>query len=80
MKTKTLKKLREENKLTQKQVADFLGITIQYLSYLENGVRNPSDKLKEKMSSLYRCTIQDIFLAVKSTKCWKIKIKKDLTK
>lgn len=69
MKTKTLKKLREENKLTQKQVADFLGITIQYLSYLENGVRNPSDKLKEKMSSLYRCTIQDIFLAVKSTKC-----------
>ena len=69
MKTKTLKKLREENKLTQKQVADFLGITIQYLSYLENGVRNPSDKLKEKMSTLYRCSIQDIFLAVKSTKC-----------
>lgn len=69
MRYKTLQKLRLDNKLTQKEVANALGITIQYLSYLENGQRNPSDKLKESLSKMYKCQIQDIFLAIKSTKC-----------
>lgn len=66
---KTLKTLREDNGLTQKQVAKKLDTTITYISLIENGGRNPSDKMKEKMAKLYGCSIADIFLAIKSTKC-----------
>ena len=63
MNKKTLQELRKNKNLTQEQVAK------EYLSMLENGTRNPSDTLKEKMSKLYGCTISDIFLAINSTKC-----------
>jgi len=71
MKKKTLKELREDTNLTQEQSAKILLITKEYLSMLENGARNPSDSLKEKMSKLYCCDIADIFLAINSTKCLK---------
>ena len=64
-----LKKYRQLKNLTQEQVAKILSIRKEYLSMLENGTRNPSDTLKEKMSKLYGCTISDIFLAINSTKC-----------
>lgn len=68
MKKKTLKDLREDKKLTQEQSSKILLITKEYLSMLENGSRNPSDTLKEKMAKLYGCSITDIFLAINSTK------------
>lgn len=68
MKNKNLKKLRESKGLTQKQSSKKLSITKEYLSMLENGSRNPSDSLKEKMAKLYGCNIADIFLAISSTK------------
>jgi transcriptional regulator with XRE-family HTH domain len=68
MKKKTLQDLRKEKKLTQEQSSKILSITKEYLSMLENGERNPSDNLKEKMSKLYNCDIADIFLAINSTK------------
>lgn len=71
MRKKTLKDLRENTNLTQEQTAKILLITKEYLSMLENGARNPSDALKEKMSKLYCCDIADIFLAINSTKCLK---------
>lgn len=66
---KNLKKLREDNGLTQKEVAKELDTTITYISLIENGNRNPSDKIKEKLAKLYKVTINDIFLAIKLTKC-----------
>ncbi len=69
MNKKTLQELRKNKNLTQEQVAKILSIRKEYLSMLENGTRNPSDTLKEKMSKLYGCTISDIFLAINSTKC-----------
>ena len=36
---------------------------------LENGTRNPSDKLKEKLSDIYKCSVTDIFLSTQATKC-----------
>lgn len=75
MKNYTLKELRQNKKITQEQAASRLSITIEYLSMLENGNRNPSDKLKEKMAKLYNCNISDIFLAISSTK--RLKIKKE---
>lgn len=70
----TLQALRKKNNLTQKQAVTKLNITKEYLSMLENGERNPSDALKEKMSKLYKCSIADIFLAVTSTKRLKKKV------
>lgn len=66
---KTLQDLRKEKNLTQDQASKILSITKEYLSMLENGGRNPSDALKNKMSKLYNCDIADIFLAINSTKC-----------
>lgn len=71
MKKRTLQQLRKDKKLTQEQTAKILTITKEYLSMLENGDRNPSDSLKEKMAKLYECNIADIFLAINSTKCLK---------
>ena len=68
MKKRTLKDLREDKDLTQEQAAKILTITKEYLSMLENGFRNPSDTLKEKMAKLYSCNRVDIFLAINSTK------------
>ena len=68
MKKKTLKDLRENKKLTQEQASKILLITKEYLSMLENGSRNPSDALKEKMAKLYECSIADIFLIINSKK------------
>ena len=65
---KTLQDLRIERNLTQEQVSKILKINKIYLSMLENGIRNPSDALKQKMSKLYNCNISDIFLAINSTK------------
>ena len=76
MRKKTLKDLRKNTNLTQEQTAKILLITKEYLSMLENGARNPSDALKEKMSKLYCCDIADIFLAINLTKCLKRRRKK----
>ena len=64
MKKSTLQELRKNRDLTQEQAAKILGITTEYLSMLENGIRNPSDSLKEKMAKLYNITIVDIFLTI----------------
>lgn len=71
MKTKSFKNLRENRGLTQEQASKKLDITKEYLSMIENSTRNPSDKLKEKMSKLYQVSIAEIFLAAKKTKCFK---------
>lgn len=73
MKRKTLQELRKDKNLTQEQSAKILAITKEYLSMLENGDRNPSDTLKEKMARLYGCNVYDIFLAINSTKRLKSK-------
>lgn len=65
---KPLQELRVKRNLTQEQTAKILGIRKEYLSMLENGERNPSDNLKERMAKLYECDIVDIFLAINSTK------------
>ena len=75
---KTLQDLRVDSGFTQEQAAKILVITKEYLSMLENGSRNPSDALKEKMSKLYNCDITDIFLATSSTK--RLKRKKEIKK
>ena len=68
MKKNTLKELREKNNLTQKEVAEKLGINKNYISMIENGTRNPSDKMKNELAKIYKCSIVDIFLSIQTTK------------
>lgn len=71
MKVKTLKELRENKKITQEKEAKDLEITKEYLSMLERGERNPSDKLKIKMANYFGVSVSYIFLSINQTKCLK---------
>lgn len=44
-----LKTFREKNSLTQKQLGSYLGVSHLYISQIENGRVNLSDKLQEKI-------------------------------
>ena len=68
MKKYTLKELREKNNLTQKEVSERLGVNKNYISMIENGTRNPSDKMKNELAKIYKCTVIDIFLSIQTTK------------
>lgn len=68
MKTKTLKELRESRGMTQEEASNEFEITKEYLSMLERGERNPSDKLKEKMAKFYNVSMYYIFLTCNETK------------
>lgn len=76
MKVRTLKELRENKNVTQEEEAKEFKITKEYLSMLERGERNPSDKLKAKMADFFGVSISYIFLAISETKCLTIKTKK----
>ena len=55
----TLKEIRNKKKI---------GITKTYLYLIEEGQRNPSDKIKLKMSKAYGVSPTTIFLATQLTK------------
>ena len=44
-----MQELRIKNNFTQEEVAKKTGVTKDYISMIERGVRNPSDKMKEKL-------------------------------
>ncbi|MBQ8228510.1 MAG: helix-turn-helix transcriptional regulator [Clostridia bacterium] len=48
-----IKDLRENNDLTQQQVADKIGITQRKYSYIETGVQPLTDEILVKLSLLY---------------------------
>ncbi len=50
--TKTIRRIRVDNGWTQKVFANKLGISASYLSQVENGSRQPSQLLKDKIQSL----------------------------
>ncbi len=51
-----LKSLRTQNKLTQKQVADRLGLAVSAISSYESGVRFPTYQTLAKFASMYHVT------------------------
>lgn len=66
-----LKNLRIKAKLTQEQTSKLTGLSIRYISLLENGRRNPSDNSKRKLAKAYGVEPVAIFLACQGTKCSK---------
>ncbi len=52
-----IKDLREDNDLTQQQVADKIGITQRKYSYIETGVQPLTDEILVKLSKVYNVSI-----------------------
>lgn len=69
MVAKSLKDLRIMRNLEPKDVADRVGVTESYIYMLEQGVRNPSDKMKLRLAIVYDVSPSDIFLLCQSTLC-----------
>ncbi len=56
-----LKKLRDKLKLTQKQVAQNVGISTSYYGMLEQADRRPNLSLAYKLAKFFDTSIEDIF-------------------
>ena len=55
-----IKELREDNDLTQQQIADKLGITQRKYSYLETGTQQLTDEILVKLAIFYGVTVDYI--------------------
>jgi len=58
---KKVKKLRQEQKLTQEDLAHELGISRVYMGYIEQGRFSPSLKLLMKISRKFKVRVEDLF-------------------
>jgi len=58
---KKVKKLRQQDKLTQEELAHELGISRVYMGYIEQGREGPSLKLLMKMSRKFKVGVEDLF-------------------
>jgi transcriptional regulator with XRE-family HTH domain len=58
---KSLADLRKGNNLTQKELADLLGISAAAVSMYESGVRNPPFKRVREIAKLFGISSDDIF-------------------
>ena len=68
MKNLNLQEIRIKRKLTQEQVAEKSGLSKDYISMIERGERNPSDKTNTILAEIYNVSAVDIFLATQRTK------------
>jgi transcriptional regulator with XRE-family HTH domain len=64
----TLKEIRNKKNIGLTDASKKIGITKTYLYLIEEGQRNPSDKIKLKMSKAYGVSPTTIFLATQLTK------------
>lgn len=52
--------IRKTRGLSRKEVADGVEVSPQFISYLENGSKNPSFSLLQKISEYLDCSIEDL--------------------
>ncbi len=53
---------RRELGLTQERVARKVGVRANYIGYLERGMRHPSQRVVEKLSTVLKLNAQDLYL------------------
>ena len=59
-----IKKYRKSKNMTLRDLSDRTGLSVGYLSHLENGTRNnPSQKVMENISKVLDSTIPEIFFS-----------------
>ena len=56
-----LKHYRMEKGLTQAELADKLGVSKDYISQIERGIKNPGFKLANRISVILGKTIEELF-------------------
>lgn len=56
-----LRKLRIQNNMTQKELADTLGLSVSAISSYELGGRVPSDKVKKQYALFFNTSIEGLF-------------------
>lgn len=61
---KSLRELREDAYMTQKEVADHLGVTTSTVSNWERGVKRPQVRSVRRLAELYKVAPRDIDAAV----------------
>ncbi|GAB5047510.1 helix-turn-helix domain-containing protein [Thermodesulfovibrio sp. TK110] len=49
----TIRKFRKDLRMTQKEFAKMIGVTVRYVTYLETGKRKASSVLKKLLDCLY---------------------------
>ena len=63
-----IKKIRQDNKLTQKELADKLGVTYQAVSKWENGKNVPDISIMKEISKMFNVDIDEILDGEKKPK------------
>ncbi len=58
---KKLKIARIETGLSQKQLADSVGVTNRYISLIERTDKKPSAKIMQKISDCLNVSVQELF-------------------
>ena len=58
---KRLRAIRRQKDLTQEQLAEAVGISIEFLSNLERGVNAPSFETLEKLADILQVPVRDLF-------------------
>lgn len=58
--SEALKKIRKQYKMTQEDVANFLGISRSGYTYYETGKSMPSIEVLKKLSAIYDTTIDEV--------------------
>ena len=66
-----IKLYRESKNMTQEQVGRATKKTTRYISMIEQGIRNPSDTMKESLAKVYKVSLMQIFLSTQTTKSCK---------
>ncbi|MEG2289383.1 MAG: helix-turn-helix transcriptional regulator [Clostridium sp.] len=57
-----IQELRKSKKITQEELAQMCGVSRQTIISLENGKYNPSILLAHKISKIFNCIIEDVFI------------------
>lgn len=68
MKQQSIRQIRKSLNLKQCEVAKKVGVSNNYITMIENGIRNPGDTLKQKLCRLYGIDMNTLFLALEITK------------
>ncbi|MGL5256013.1 MAG: helix-turn-helix domain-containing protein [Proteocatella sp.] len=61
---KRIKSLRDESKLTQTKIAEYLSLDQSMIAKMEKGERNITSDVIEKLSALFCCTVDYILFGV----------------
>jgi putative transcriptional regulator len=57
----TLKELRDQHDVSQRALAEYLGVTRQTINAIEGDRYDPSTELVFKLAFFFECSVEDIF-------------------